>query len=131
MQIVAQNNLYTVRLYGESGIVTHQMHGFVEGENFRKMLLAGLKAFQENGCDKWLSDDSKNPMVNQEDLAWGRENWEPKVIEGGWKFWAIVVPEKIFGKMAMRGVIQRYKEMGVTAEIFKTYDDALAWLQEQ
>jgi hypothetical protein len=131
MEIVKQRTEFTVRVYPQKGIVSHQMHGFVEGENFRSMLRAGIAAYLKHGCRSWLSDDSKNPLVAQEDLVWGQNEWEPQILEAGWKFWALVVPEKAFGKMAMRAIIQRYKEKGVTVELFKTYDEALAWLESQ
>jgi hypothetical protein len=131
MEIVKQRNEFTVRVYPEKGIVSHQMHGFVEGENFRAMLRAGLEAYLKYGCHSWLSDDSKNPLVNKEDLEWGETGWEPHILKAGWKFWALVVPERAFGKIAMRAIIKRYKKKGVTVEVFKSYDEALAWLESQ
>ncbi|MBN2526172.1 MAG: STAS/SEC14 domain-containing protein [Deltaproteobacteria bacterium] len=131
MKIVKKTKLFTLRVYPELGIVSHQMNGFVEGADFQDMMLTGVAAYEEHGCTKYLSDDSMNPMMNQEDLKWGREVWEPKILKAGWKFWALVVPEKIFAKMAMRGVMQRYEDMGVSVKVFKEYDEALDWLEKQ
>ncbi|MBN2530711.1 MAG: hypothetical protein JXR76_30265 [Deltaproteobacteria bacterium] len=131
MEIVAQTKKYTIRVYPEYGIVSHQMHGFVEGEEFRKMMMLGAKTYKENGCSRRLSDDSKNALFNKEDVEWVENNWEPMIFETGWKYWAIVSPEQAFGKMAMRGIVKRYKEMGVTVEAFTSYDDALEWLKKQ
>ncbi|MBN2526171.1 MAG: hypothetical protein JXR76_07245 [Deltaproteobacteria bacterium] len=131
MRTVESNKKYTVKVFPEDKIVTHQMHGFVEGDDFKAMFRAGRDAYIKHNCTAWLSDDSLNPMVNQEDLIWAQAEWEPQILEAGWKYWALVVPEKIFGKMAMRAIIQRYKEKGVTVEVFKSYEDGLAWLKAQ
>lgn len=131
MKIIAENDKYVVRVYPEDGIVAHQMRGFVEGEEFREMMMIGARAYTEYGCTKRLSDDSKNTLFNKEDVAWAEKNWEPIILEAGWKYWAIVTPEEAFGKMAMRGIVRRYMEKGVTSKSFHEYDVALEWLKKQ
>jgi hypothetical protein len=131
MKIVAENQKYIIRVYPEDGIVAHQMRGFVEGEDFREMMMAGARAYTEYGCSKRLSDDSRNSLFNQEDVAWVEKNWEPIILNAGWKYWAIVTPKEVFGKMAMRGIARRYMDRGVTVESFNSYDEALEWLKKQ
>jgi hypothetical protein len=132
MKVIAEDPVYTLRVYPEDKIVAHQMLGFVEGEAFRRMLITGLEAFREYGCTKWLSDDSRNPMMNPEDLEWSHQNWEPEIKKSGWKHWALIVPDGAFGKMAMRGLVQRYKEdIGVIVKFCESYDAGLEWLKTQ
>lgn len=129
--ILIDEKLLTLKVYPELKIVTHQLHGFVEGEPFRNMLLAGVRAFQKYGCNSWLSDDSKNSMVSLDDLEWGRNVWEPRMFETDWKRWALVFPEKLFGNMAMKGIAKYYLEHGIDTEVFRSYDDAFSWLKTQ
>ena len=131
MKIVLETEKYVVRVYPEDGIVAHQMYGFVEGEDFKTMMMAGANAYTEYGCSKRLSDDSKNALFNKEDIAWVESNWEPIILKAGWKYWAIVTPEEVFGKMTMRGIVRRYTEKGVIVEMFNDYDAALEWLTKQ
>ena len=132
MEVIAEDSVYVVHVYPEDGIIAHQMLGFVEGESFKRMLMAGLEAFREYGCSKWLSDDSRNPMMNPEDLEWSHLNWEPEIKKSGWKYWALIVPQGAFGKMAMRGLVQRYEQkIGVIVKFCNSYDEGLEWLKSQ
>ena len=51
------------------------------------------------------------------------------VFAAGWKYWAIVMPDKIVGKMNMKRFIEDYSEKGLTIDIFSDPDEALAWLE--
>ncbi|MBN2528311.1 MAG: hypothetical protein JXR76_18120 [Deltaproteobacteria bacterium] len=131
MKVLITNDKLTLMVFPELKMIVHQIHGVVSGEQFRNMLMTGTDAFEEYGCTKWLSDDHRNSMVSMEDLEWGKSVWEPRILEAGWKYWALVIPQKVLGEMAMRGIMKRYVELGVTARIFDLYDEAFNWLQEQ
>ena len=95
------------------------------------MLNKGLEVFQEFGAQKWLSDDRANSALSPEDGEWGTNNWNPRVIAAGWKYWAIVMPAKVIGQMNMQYFIKVNSELGVTARVFSDPDEAMRWLEAQ
>ena len=93
--------------------------------------MTGAETFERKSCQKWLSDDRKNPVLRKEDIEWGELYWKPKVLKAGWKYWAILQPEKETGKIAMKPLIEEYLKSGVTVEIFDTPETALDWLMKK
>jgi hypothetical protein len=118
----------TLWYYPESKIVHHVFHKYIYGEEFRNVLLKGLEIFKQNSAQKWLSDDRKNSALPKEDGEWSVNEWAPKVIDAGWKYWAIVMPDKTVGQLNMQRFIDSYKEQGVTIQIFDDPAEALKWL---
>ncbi len=47
------------------------------------------------------------------DSEWAQEDWFPRVFDAGWSYWAIVMPDKVVGKMNMRGLIEEISERGL------------------
>ena len=78
---------------------------------------------------KWLSDDRKNGPLNTSDSDWARDDWFPRALAAGWKYWAVVLPELLIGQMNMQLFTTRYSKAGVTVRVFSDPDDALCWLK--
>ena len=85
----------------------------------------------ENNASKWLSDDRALPVLRREDMDWAHNEWFPRMVEAGWKFWAIVQPEKVIGQMNIERVVREYLAAGITAKYFSDPDDAMKWLENQ
>ncbi len=119
----------TLWYYPEAKIVRHVFHKFIYGQEFRQVLEKGLEIFKEHGAQKWLSDDRKNSTLTKEDTEWSVNVWSPQVIAADWKFWAIVMPDKIVGKINMQRFIDLYATLGVDVQIFDDADEALKWLE--
>ena len=113
----------------EHKIVHHQFHKFIYGEEFRQVLEDGLEIFKKNSAHKWLSDDRKNSTLTTEDTEWAQKDWFPRVFDAGWKFWAIVMPDKVVGKLNMKRFIDTYSQQGLAIDIFDNPDEALKWLE--
>jgi hypothetical protein len=128
---VLENESVTVWYHSDKKMVHHQFHTFVHGEAFRAALTAGAEAMEKYSADRWLSDDRKNKAIPEEDLAWGRTDWFQRVQKAGWKYWAIVQPKSVVGKMNMEREAEINVEKGVTTRIFSDPDEAMAWLESQ
>ena len=76
-----------------------------------------------------MSDDRKNPVLSKEDTDWAQTQWFPAVKAAGWKYWAIVQPEKVLTKIGMEQFAKTYSDLGITARMFSNPEDALAWLE--
>lgn len=123
------NEFATMWYIPEKKIVHHQMHKFMFGEEFQKFLLTGTEAIKKNHATKWLSDDRNNSVLRKEDMEWGMVNWLPQSVQGGWKFWAVVQPEKVIAQMNMEQLAKDYAKMGIVAKFFSDPDAAMKWLE--
>ncbi|MCC7205707.1 MAG: hypothetical protein IT323_00275 [Anaerolineae bacterium] len=126
---ISDSEYATLWFYPDTKIVHHQFHKFIYGEEFRKVLEKGLETFKDKGAQKWLSDDRKNSTLSTEDTEWCQQDWFPRVFQAGWKYWAIVLPDKIVGKFNMQRFIDAYSKQGLTIEVFGDADEALKWLE--
>jgi hypothetical protein len=126
---VLNNDFATVLYHPDGKIVHHQFHKFIYGQAFRDVLTKGAEIFEQYGATKWLSDDRNNSALPAEDSEWAIQTWNPRVLQAGWQYWAVVLPVKIIGQMNMQRFIEMYSEMGVTVKAFSDPDEALAWLK--
>lgn len=125
------NGFATMWYHPGKKIVHHQIHKFIFGEELQKLLLTGTESIKKNRANKWLSDDRNNAALKKEDLEWALTSWFPQTVQAGWKFWAIVQPEKIIGKMNMEKVVADYAKAGIVAKFFTELDEAMRWLESQ
>lgn len=129
--IIVDNDQITLWYHSDKKIIHHQVHKFLHGQVFRESLMAGAAAMKKYSAKKWLSDDRGSPVLDKADLEWGTAHWSPKVIQAGWKFWAIVTPEKALAKMNMDQLSKEYAAKGVTVKAFSDPDVAMKWLESQ
>jgi hypothetical protein len=128
VRVFIDNEFVSLRYHQRTRIVHHEFKQFVHGENFRNVLEKGLEIFTKHSANKWLSDDRGNTAIKPADAEWAIQDWAPRVIAAGWKFWAVVLPENVIGQMNMRRWLKTYSEKGVTAEPFTTPEEAMKWL---
>ena len=129
--VILDNDAVSLRYYPGKKIVHHELKKFVHGETFRNVLEQGLALFKEYGAFKWLSDDRGNGALKPTDAEWALSDWAPRVMAAGWRYWAVVMPEKVIGQMNMRRWIETYAAQGVTAQAFTDPDEAFRWLDAQ
>ena len=125
---LVDNPSVTVWYHPDTKIVHHQIHKFIFGKEFHEFLLAGTEAMRKNQAKKWLSDARANTVMSKEDVEWGQVNWFPQTVQAGWKYWAIVQPEKTLAQIGMEKLVKIYSELGITAKFFTDPDEAMRWL---
>jgi hypothetical protein len=130
-QTIIDTASVVLRYHPHTKIVHHELKRFVYGQEFRDVLEKGLQTFIAHGAVKWLSDDRGNGPLTPADSEWALTDWAPRVIAAGWKYWAVVMPEKVLGQMNMRRWIATYAEKGVTAQAFTDPREAMTWLTKQ
>jgi hypothetical protein len=131
-ETVLYNSEYATMWYDpDKKIVHHQMHKFTFGDEFQKFLLIGTDAIKKYHARKWLSDDRNNSVLRKEDMEWGMVNWLPQTVKAGWKYWAIVQPEKIIAQMNMVQLAKEYAKLGIVANFFSDPAVAMKWLEAQ
>jgi hypothetical protein len=128
--IIVDNEYVTLWYHPEHKVIHHQFHKFTYGEPLREAFTEGAKLMEKYGAKKWLSDDRKNSALTKEDMEWADTVWRPRVIKAGYKYWALVLPEKIVGQMNLKQIIkQKYANLGITVELFNGPDEAMQWLK--
>jgi hypothetical protein len=68
-------------------------------------------------------------VLPKEDAEWGITDWSPRVFAEGWKYWAIVMPDKKIGQSNMNYFMKEYITRGLVVEVFEDTDEALKWLE--
>lgn len=126
---VLENEYASLWYHPEAKVVHHQFHKYIFGDAFRSVLSTGVEVMKKNGAHKWLSDDRNNSAVSKEDAEWGEAVWTPQVIGAGWKYWAVVLPEKVVGQMSLKRFMDDYSLRGVKVQVFSDPDKALKWLE--
>ena len=129
--IILDNEFVTIWYHLNKKIIHHQFHKFMHGQAFREALTAGTDAMKKYGAHKWLSDDRQNSALPRVDLEWAHTKWFPRTVLAGWKYWAIVLPEKIIGQMNMNREAKINSEKGIITAKFDNPDEAMAWLEKQ
>jgi len=130
-RVVLENKWATLWYHPAEKIVHHEIHEPIVGKPFRELLTKGAELFEERHADKWLSDDRGNTALHPDDSKWAIEEWSPRVIKAGWKYWAIVMPDAALGKLNMKRFIVMYRDLGVEVDVFGSPDEALAWLKSR
>jgi hypothetical protein len=129
LEIVLDNETARLCYDPRHKIVQHEFRSFVHGRALRDVLEKGLEIFKARGAYKWLSDDRGNGPVTTADGEWALNDWAPRVIAAGWKYWGVVLPQKVLGQMNMRRWIETYSKLGVLAQVFEDPDAARTWLK--
>lgn len=126
---VYENDSVALWFHPEKKIVHHKIKKWVADAELRNLLDKGYEQIKSKKADKWLSDDRGNGVLKSEDEQWVLSDWLPRVIKAGWKYWAIVLPQKVVGQMNMKRHAETFAKAGITAKVFTDPDEALKWLE--
>lgn len=128
---VITNQYVELYYHEETKIIHHIYHPGVGGDYLKEELTTGTDWLIEKGAIKWLSDNSAIEGVTDEEAAWINTEWLPRTIAAGWKFWALVVPNDVMGRMNMVQFVSEFAQQGVLVRVFTESDAAMAWLVAQ
>jgi hypothetical protein len=133
-KIVLMDNEYiTIECPPDKKLIAHVIHkpmGEEQIQLLKDALNAGTAALGEYRATKWLSDDRKNGPLPPEMVHWGNTDWNPRTMQAGWKYWAVVVPQEIAAAGTLRPVIEMLYDLGLRMRVFTNIEEATAWLDE-
>jgi hypothetical protein len=115
-------------IHPAAGIVHHEIHRPIHGEEVRTLFLRGLEVLKQHRATKWLSDDRKNAPLSRDDGLWIQENFLMAALEAGWRCWAMVQPESPEGQRNIRVYTDWGAPLGLEVKLFSDPTEALAWL---
>jgi hypothetical protein len=127
-----ENEFANLWYYPEEGIIHHQFLQPVADEAFRSVLMTGLGVMQTHNAVKWLSDDRLNSILPAEDSAWSQDYWLPRAYKAGWKYWAMIPPNKARGRINVERLMAFVAELyNIKLKVFSDPDKAWEWLVQQ
>jgi hypothetical protein len=128
-QVIVDNEWVLIRYHPRPKIVHHEFRRFVHGAVLREALETGLSTLKLGGAARWLSDDRRNGPIPPVDGDWALKDWGPRAIAAGWRYWAVILPDKVLGQMNMKRWIETYAKLGVAAQAFPNPEAGLDWLE--
>lgn len=123
-----ENDYATLVYHSDSKIVHHTFHKPISGQYLRDVLNMGIDTLNKYNATKWLSDDRNNSAMPPEDSDWSLNDWYPRAAQSGWKYWAMVVPNDIMGRMDVKRYIEINFERGIRVMVFTNPEEAMTWL---
>lgn len=130
---IFDNEFVTVEYVPDKSLIHHTIHKPI-GDRvpmFMEAMNAGTEALRKYGASKWLSDDRKNGPLDPRLSEWGAQDWNPRTVSYGWKYWANVVPQEIESAGTLIPIIEDLHKLGLRMQVFTTVEEALAWLDKQ
>lgn len=122
------NQYVTLWFHEDTGIVHHVYRRGIGGDYLKQALMRGADYLVERKAFKWLSDNRDIDGVTDEEAQWIDTVWLPRAMAAGWRYWALVVPESVMGRMNMIQFIESFASRGVMVRVFTDPDKAMEWL---
>ncbi len=109
--------------------VRMEWKSYVEGDQARLGLEAGLGLLQKNRCSRWLADVRCLGPVRQIDQDWVNQDWFPRAIAAGLRYMATVTPTSVIASMTVRRIMSRVNEVDMLNSYFDDLEHAREWLR--
>lgn len=129
--VIVSNDYITLEYRPDEQLIYHTIHqpiGPDQSQLFMDALDAGTEALQQYGVSKWLSDDRNNGPLVADVMDWSFQDWSPRTIAAGWKYWANVVPTELAAAGTLVPVIDHFHKFGLKMQVFSNVEAALQWL---
>ncbi len=123
------NEYLTMRFYTDTKIIHHHFYPGLNSHFLRTGLDRGVELLERYKATKWLSDNREVEPHSLEDGEWINNDWLPRAVKAGWKYWGLVVPNGIAAKMNMDEFVNAFYEQGLWVAVFTNVDEAMQWLE--
>ena len=128
---ILDNDYATLWYHTDTKIVHHQIKKYIYGKHLQELLDKGTVTLAQYDAQKWISDDRKNNALTIQDQDWANNIWFPRTVKVGWKYWAMVQPQKLAGQTNMQKQANVVTNGGVLVGTFDDPDEAMRWLEKQ
>ena len=130
-QMIKDSAKWSVEVSYNDKIIIKTMKGFTSGADARELFNTVHSCYDKNGIAKVLSDNKELVVWRDEDVKFINDDYLPRMIKSGWKYWGIVQPKNAVGRLAMQNFINFYKEHGVEVQEYNDYHSAYNWLKSK
>ncbi|MFW5699941.1 MAG: hypothetical protein ACOCXS_03440 [Bacteroidota bacterium] len=109
-------------------IVAIIWRGAVTSEQYRKSYITGLDFAKRNQVDGFLSDISKQQLLEPTDRNWFETDILPYAVELGIKRGCVVYDGNIFKEYYLTRILNKIKTYSIPFRFFKSRKSAYDWL---
>ncbi len=102
--------------------------GFVNGEQLRDGLEAGLRLVREHGAKRWVGDCKLLGPLGKGDQAWVNTDWFPRLLGTGLERMAVIIPQKMIASMAVESIMQEIEGTALVTCHFGDYAEGCEWV---
>lgn len=128
---ISDDDYATVTYLEEDRIIDLTWHQSTHGADFRDRLNTVLQLVEDYGSTKLLADDRKKIGIQEDDIQWVLNDWLPRALDAGWKYWALVAAMDGKTLINFKKIIDHFRNEGMSIMVFDTPDIAQRWLKLQ
>jgi hypothetical protein len=104
--------------------------GYVDGADYRNVLIALAELMEQKGVSKLLVDSRKAKVITPADQEWVTSVWTPRANKAGLKFTAMLVPDSMVARMSLERMRTKYTmPSGGGAQYFSSAEEGKKWLR--
>jgi hypothetical protein len=129
VEVILDNEYVTLWYYPEAGIVHHKFKKYIHGERFREAITRAIETLEQRGGNKWLADDRLNSALSKDEYNWVSTVANPRMLAAGWKYWALIYPDKKPGRTNLDYYVRASSGYGIFAQAFDDVAEAVKWLE--
>ncbi|OUJ76111.1 hypothetical protein [Hymenobacter crusticola] len=115
-----------------------QWHTFANRQQFRSLMDRALAAYQTEIAQHpapigWIADSRQLSALTPDDQAWCETDWNPRAYAAGVRYIGIVIPESIFGKIAVQQYVTNVlhnDHYTFETRTFSTVSETKKWLKQ-
>ncbi len=127
---VLSNEYFDLLFHENTKIIHHIYKPKMSGAQLKDVLNGGTKLMIEHQATKWLSDNRQLAVAfSEEDAQWVNNDWLPRTIQAGWKYWAMVVPESLISQADHIKYVESFYDLGIWVTVYEDVESALRWLE--
>jgi len=129
IELIKETQLWKVEWVAKGKVLIKTVKKFIKAGEVVELFDTGYEVVRKERGIKWFSDNRNLVVYKPEDIEWINSVWLPKMLNLGWKYWAVIEPLHATGNISMKSFISFYKEKGIEVNIFSDYDEGLKWIQ--
>ncbi|MCP4135628.1 MAG: hypothetical protein GY754_31965 [bacterium] len=114
----------------DSSTLEYEWKKFAPSKHYRDALEKILKFTKEKNGSKILADLRKMGTVFINDQKWTEEDWLPRMVTAGVKYFSLVLPMDVISKMAFDEMIESVKVENFELFITDSPEKAKEWLRQ-
>ena len=116
----------TITYHTENNVLVQTINDYLSSNSLREFQTEFINICQTLKVSKIISDTKQQKVIQIEDLEWMKYFVIPSMINSGVKYFAIVMPESTFGKLAMKSFADAANE--ITVKLFEDLLSAKEWI---
>ncbi len=125
---ILDNEFVTLVYEDENALLFDVYKANIAFETIQASLNAGLQKMNETHANRWLTDTRAIGGFSEAGAQWVLTDWAPRALEAGWKYWALVVPEAMEGRVAMVQFVNAFAQVGIRVRVFIDINKARQWV---